>query len=67
MIESGEEDETDEEKRRREACENGAAVGAVLGSAIGILSAVNADREASDRDEIETEPEGEDHTFGIFM
>ena len=62
ILNNGDFAESEEEKREREARENGNAIGAVVGSAIGLLSALD-----SDCDEDLNETESEENTFGLFM
>ena len=62
ILNNGDFAESEEEKREREARENGNAIGAVVGSAIGLLSELD-----SDCDEDFNETESEENTFGLFM
>ena len=75
-IDNGDPDETEEAKKEREAREAGSAIGAVLGTAIGIVTARKA-RHADENtsagqvpDEEETPAEAgneDDNVFDIFM
>ena len=62
ILNNGDFAESEEEKREREARENGNAIGAVVGSAIGLLSVLD-----SDCDEDFNETESEENTFELFM
>lgn len=62
ILNNGDSEEIEEEKREREARENGNAIGAVVGSVIGLLSELDPDC-----DEDSDETESEENTFGLFM
>ena len=76
MIDNGDPDETEEEKKEREAREAGSAIGAVLGTAIGIVTARKAPQHAENTnggqvpDEEETPAElfnEDENAFDISM
>ena len=66
MVHSG--DESEEERRQREARETGEAVGSLAGLAVGaaIYLAKQSDEDAQEVDEVLDEEE-EDHVFELTM
>ena len=77
MIGTGDPDESEKSKKEREARENGSALGALIGTAIGAVTAINARRSNENTQEgqapdIQTpdiaEDEGEsEHPFELSM
>ena len=78
MIGNGDPDESEEAKKEREARENGSALGALIGTAIGAVTAINArcsnenTQEGQAPDIVQTPDIGEDegeseHPFELSM
>ena len=77
MIGTGDLDESEESKKDREARENGSALGALIGTAIGAVTAINArcnneNTQEGQAPDIQTPDIGEDkgeseHPFELSM